>query len=99
TLGVHIVGPHATDLIAEASVALELEATPGEIGGSTHPHPTLSEVLGEAALAGGGRSHDFSTARRRDERHRPGADGPGGPHRGGPRPDRRRPARDVSDGR
>ena len=59
TLGVHIVGPHATDLIAEASVAFELEATPGEIGGSTHPHPTLSEVLGEAALAVDGRSINF----------------------------------------
>src|SRR6185295_3959117 len=52
TLGVHIMGPHATDLIAEASVAFELDATPWEIGASTHPHPTLSEVLGEAAMAG-----------------------------------------------
>jgi dihydrolipoamide dehydrogenase len=59
TLGVHIVGPHATDLIAEASVGFELDATPGEIGGSTHPHPTLSEVLGEAALAVAGRSINF----------------------------------------
>ena len=59
TLGVHIVGPHATDLIAEASVAFELDATPGEIGGSTHPHPTLSEVLGEAALAVDGRAINF----------------------------------------
>jgi dihydrolipoamide dehydrogenase len=59
TLGVHIVGPHATDLIAEASVALELEAVPWEIGGSTHPHPTLSEVLGEAAMAVDGRSINF----------------------------------------
>jgi dihydrolipoamide dehydrogenase len=59
TLGVHIIGPHATDLIAEASVALELEATPWEIGASTHPHPTLSEVLGEAALAVDGRSINF----------------------------------------
>ncbi len=59
TIGVHIVGPHATDLIAEASVALELEATPWEIGGATHPHPTLSEVLGEAALAVAGRSINF----------------------------------------
>ena len=42
TLGVHIIGPHATDLIAEASLAFELEATPWEIGGSTHPHPTLT---------------------------------------------------------
>lgn len=59
TLGVHLVGPHATDLIAEASVALELDAMPWEIGGSTHPHPTLSEVVGEAALAVDGRSINF----------------------------------------
>ncbi len=59
TLGVHLVGPHATDLIAEASVALELEATPWEIGGSTHPHPTLSEIIGEAAMAVDGRSINF----------------------------------------
>ena len=42
TLGIHLIGPHATDLIAEASVAFELEATPWEIGGATHAHPTLS---------------------------------------------------------
>jgi dihydrolipoamide dehydrogenase len=59
TLGVHIIGPHATDLIAEASVAFDLDATPWEIGGSTHPHPTLSEVLGEAALNVDGRSINF----------------------------------------
>ena len=59
TLGVHIIGPHATDLIAEASVAFELEATPWEIGAATHPHPTLSEVLGEAAMAVDGRSINF----------------------------------------
>jgi dihydrolipoamide dehydrogenase len=59
TVGVHLIGPHATDLIAEASVALELEATPWEIGAATHPHPTLSEVLGEAALAVDGRSINF----------------------------------------
>jgi dihydrolipoamide dehydrogenase len=59
TLGVHLVGPHATDLIAEASLAAELEATPAEIGAATHPHPTLAEVLGEAALAVDGRSINF----------------------------------------
>src|SRR5712671_3628284 len=59
TLGIHIIGPHATDLIAEASVAFELEAAPWEIGGATHAHPTLSEVLGEAALAVDGRSINF----------------------------------------
>ncbi len=59
TLGVHIVGPHATDLIAEASVAFTLDATPWEIGGATHAHPTLAEVLGEAAMAVDGRSINF----------------------------------------
>jgi dihydrolipoamide dehydrogenase len=59
TLGVHIVGPHATDLIAEASLGFELDVTPWEIGGATHAHPTLSEVIGEAAMAVDGRSINF----------------------------------------
>jgi len=59
TLGIHLIGPHATDLIAEASVAFELEAAPWEIGGATHAHPTLSEILGEAAMAVDGRSINF----------------------------------------
>ncbi|HEX6868134.1 MAG TPA: dihydrolipoyl dehydrogenase [Candidatus Limnocylindrales bacterium] len=56
TLGVHIVGPHATDLIAEASLGFTLEAAPWEIGSATHPHPTLSEAIGEAAMNLDGRS-------------------------------------------
>ena len=56
TLGIHIVGPHATDLIAEASVAMSLDATPWEIGAATHAHPTLAEAIGEAAMAVDGRS-------------------------------------------
>ncbi len=59
TLGVHIIGPHATDLIAEATLAFHLEATPWEIGGSTHPHPTFSEILGEASLAVDGQAINF----------------------------------------
>jgi dihydrolipoamide dehydrogenase len=59
TLGIHVVGPHATDLIAEASLAFELDATAWEIGGTTHAHPTLSEVIGEAAMAVEGRSINF----------------------------------------
>jgi len=59
TLGIHLIGPHATDLIAEASVAFELEAVPWEIGGATHAHPTLSEILGEAAMNVDGRSINF----------------------------------------
>lgn len=59
TLGIHLIGPHATDLIAEASLALALEATPWEIGAATHAHPTLSEILGETAMAVDGRSINF----------------------------------------
>ena len=59
TLGVHIIGPHATDLIAEASLAFQLEATPWEIGAATHAHPTLAEIIGEAAMAVDGRSINF----------------------------------------
>ena len=50
-LGVHIVGPHATDLISEACVALRLEATTEEIARTIHPHPTLPEALMQAAEA------------------------------------------------
>src|SRR5829696_6067015 len=59
TLGIHIIGPHATDLIAEASLAMVLAATPWEIGLTTHAHPTLSEILGETAMAVDGRSINF----------------------------------------
>ncbi|HEX7155540.1 MAG TPA: dihydrolipoyl dehydrogenase [Thermoanaerobaculia bacterium] len=48
-LGVHIVGPKATELIAESCVALELEATAESIMKTIHAHPTLSEALMEAA--------------------------------------------------
>jgi dihydrolipoamide dehydrogenase len=48
-LGVHIIGPHATDMIAEAAVALEHEATAESLMRVVHPHPTLSEVVMEAA--------------------------------------------------
>ncbi|GAA0351184.1 dihydrolipoyl dehydrogenase [Bacillus horti] len=50
-LGVHMIGPHVTDLITEAGLAMVLDATPWEIGETIHPHPSLAEVMGEAALA------------------------------------------------
>jgi len=50
-LGVHMVGPHVTDLIAEACVALRLESTTEELMRTIHPHPTLSEALMQAAEA------------------------------------------------
>lgn len=48
-LGVHIVGPHATDLIAEAGLALKAEATVDELIHTIHAHPTLAEGIHEAA--------------------------------------------------
>jgi dihydrolipoamide dehydrogenase len=50
-LGVHIIGPHASDLISEAVLAIEMGATVEDIGLIVHPHPTLSEGLMEAAEA------------------------------------------------
>ena len=49
-LGVHIIGPHATDLIPEAALAMKLDATPVEVSSTIHAHPSLSEALMEAAL-------------------------------------------------
>ncbi|MFD1039196.1 dihydrolipoyl dehydrogenase [Virgibacillus byunsanensis] len=50
-LGIHMVGPHVTDMISEAGLAKVLDATPWEVAHTIHPHPSLSEVMGEAALA------------------------------------------------
>jgi dihydrolipoamide dehydrogenase len=54
-LGAHIVGPHATELIAEFVVGRHLESTVEEMEKAIHPHPTLSEGVSEAALAALGR--------------------------------------------
>ncbi len=48
-LGAHIIGPHATDLIAEAATAMNLEITAKELAKAIHAHPTLSEATMEAA--------------------------------------------------
>jgi len=58
-LGVHMIGHHVTELIAESSTAMLLEATAWEIGGAVHPHPTLSEAMGEAAMLVDGKSINF----------------------------------------
>lgn len=54
-LGAHIIGPDATNLISEYSVAMRGELTVDEIAETIHPHPTLSEGLREAVLAAEGR--------------------------------------------
>lgn len=50
-LGVHMVGPHVTDLISESMLIVNWEAVPAEVAALIHPHPTLSEGVGEAFLA------------------------------------------------
>jgi dihydrolipoamide dehydrogenase len=50
-LGVHIMGPHASDLIAEAALALRLGATAEDIANTIHAHPTVPEALMEVAMA------------------------------------------------
>ncbi len=55
-LGVHIVGPHASELIAEAVLAMEFRASSEDLARTIHAHPTLSEAVHEAALAVGKRA-------------------------------------------
>jgi dihydrolipoamide dehydrogenase len=51
TLGVHMIGPHVTDLVSEAMLITAWEATAEDVARFHHPHPTLSEGVGEAFLA------------------------------------------------
>jgi len=55
-LGVHILGPRAGDMIAEAAAAMSFGASSEDIARTCHAHPTLSEALKEAALAVSGRA-------------------------------------------
>ena len=55
-LGAHIVGPRASDVITEVSVAMKLEATVAELASTIHPHPTLAEGIMESAEAWYGRA-------------------------------------------
>ena len=55
-LGVHIIGPEASDMISEAALAVEMGATLEDIGFTIHPHPTLPEAIMEAAEAAKGKA-------------------------------------------
>ncbi|MFC0599092.1 dihydrolipoyl dehydrogenase [Streptomyces palmae] len=54
-LGVHLVGPHVSEMISEAQLVVGWEAEPGDVAQHIHPHPTLSEAVGEAYLTLAGR--------------------------------------------
>ena len=55
-LGFHVVGPWASELLAEGYLAVNWEATPEEVGHFIHPHPSLTEAIGETMLSFIGRS-------------------------------------------
>ena len=55
-VGIHLVGPAASDLISEAALALEMVATADDLAMTVHPHPTLGEVLMEASAASLGKA-------------------------------------------
>jgi len=55
-LGVHVIGPEASDIISEAALAVEMGATLEDIGFTIHPHPTLPEAIMEAAEAARGKA-------------------------------------------
>ena len=50
-LGVHIIGPHAGELIAEMTLAMEFGASSEDIARTCHAHPTFSEAIKESALS------------------------------------------------
>jgi dihydrolipoamide dehydrogenase len=58
-LGVHIIGPMASELISEAVVAMEFGASSEDIGLICHAHPSLAEAMKEAALAVANRTLNF----------------------------------------
>lgn len=69
-LGVHIVGAEASNLISEAALAIEMGATLEDLAGTIHPHPTLPEMMMEAAEAGLGHAiHIYKPSR--EDRPRP----------------------------
>jgi pyruvate/2-oxoglutarate dehydrogenase complex dihydrolipoamide dehydrogenase (E3) component len=61
-LGVYLLGPHATDLIAEGALAVQLGATADDLAWTAPAHPTLPEAMLEAALGFGGAAFRFHSA-------------------------------------
>lgn len=64
-LGMHVIGPQASELIPEATLGIRLEATLEDIMGTIHAHPTLAEAIGEAAWAAAGGALNLPKPRER----------------------------------
>ncbi len=69
-LGVEIVGPHASDLISEAALAIQMQANAHDMGMTIHPHPTLPEMMMEAAEAIDGKAIHVPNARIRKRKNK-----------------------------
>ena len=63
-LGAHLIGPSASELLAQSVLAMEFDATIGDIAQTIHAHPTLSEVMHEAALSADGRAIHIANRKR-----------------------------------
>ncbi|HKZ41067.1 MAG TPA: hypothetical protein VJ044_08895, partial [Candidatus Hodarchaeales archaeon] len=63
-IGIEIVGPNATDLISEAALVIEMSATLEDLGHTIHPHPTLPEMIMEAAELALGKAIHFVNPKR-----------------------------------
>ena len=66
-LGVHMIGPHVSELVAEAVIAMEFGASAEDIGLTMFAHPTLSESFHEAALAVSGHAIHIANRRKREK--------------------------------
>ena len=66
-LGVHIIGPTASELIPEAALGIRLESTLEDIAGTIHAHPTMAEAVGQAAWAALGGALDLPKPRERSQ--------------------------------
>ena len=64
-LGAHIIGPSASELLAQSVLAMEFEATIGDIAHTIFAHPTLSEAVHEAALGADGRAIHIANKKRK----------------------------------
>ena len=64
-LGVHLLAPNATELIGEAALTIEMEATAQELIQTIHAHPTVGEALREAVLAADGQAIHITNKKRR----------------------------------
>ncbi len=65
-LGVHVLGPHASEIVAQAVIAMEFDASAEDLGLTMFAHPTLSEAFHEAALSVAGHAIHMVNPKKRN---------------------------------